>query len=201
MTICIALLISAALSAQTPNQALDNFLGNIAAHRCIFDYDMTSSHGGTSVRSDGKVILQDGCWTATGMGVSIYCDGKSTWILDTKSEELVIEEAQTVDGMMNPVTMLNAFDSSFNRKSVTSDGKRGVKAVLEPKSATNMVSVTVWIAADGSSMSRLIAQMKDGTVSNITIPSFAFKGKALDMSVFSYDEISVPKSYTVTDLR
>jgi len=203
ISFAVAFLISAIGFAQTPEEALDNFIGNVAVHRTVFEYKFVmepSVKDSPKVVGEGKVIIQDNCWCVEGMGVDMHCDGKSTWIVDPVSEEIIIENAEDSEAAMNPVTMISAFDESFERKSLTIE-KQFVKAVLEPKTKSDIVSVTVLIARDGSSLHGASVKMKDGTVTYFTVPSFAFKGKTQDMSVFSFDEKSVSKDYVVTDLR
>jgi len=183
-------------SAQTAQEALDNFIGNVAVHRTVFDYTFVmqpSLKESPKVVGQGKLTMQDNCWCVEGMGVNMHCDGKSLWIVDESSGEIIIENAGDSEAALNPVTMIAAFDESFVRKSVTVE-KQYVKAVLEPKGKGDIVSVTVMIARDGSSLHCATVRMKDGTVTDFAVPSFAFKGKTQDMSVFSFDEKSFQKT-------
>lgn len=90
---------SSVLSAQTP----DAILGQIrkhAAESCVtvtYSIDASSDEGVLADR--GVVTAQDDMWHLKGKALEMYTDGTSTWVLDMKSKEAVVEPAWTYDDL------------------------------------------------------------------------------------------------------
>ncbi len=92
-------LMSVAVSAQTPDAILEQIRKH-AAESCVtvtYSIDASSDEGVLADR--GVVTAQDDMWHLKGKALEMYTDGTSTWVLDMKSKEAVVEPAWTYDDL------------------------------------------------------------------------------------------------------
>ena len=100
-SLIITLLIAACmpLAAQEVTNGLKVMVEN---NRVSFNYTV-SSRGQASLRMDGKAVVDGACYSLSGNGLEIYCDGTTKWTVDNEAKEVYIESSEgTRDFLMNP---------------------------------------------------------------------------------------------------
>ena len=181
--------------------ALAAFTEKVKSSRIDFTYSYTAS----SLKGSGKASVQKDCFLLTMGDFEIYCDGKQMWTVNRESCEAVVEtvDSPEIAGTLNPALLVGHLDKAFTVKSSTSltyKAAAAEKYILVPNSPSELVELTVTVAADGSRLLRASAKVKDGTVTDFTFPSFRISLMS-DISDFRLSESSFPKDYIITDLR
>lgn len=91
-----------------------------SAEECLsVDYEFAYKVSGVKTIGDGTIDIQGNAYHMQGNGIEMFCDGKSTWVIDEAAGEVVIESADSQDAgyVANPVIMLMNIDdiaSSYN---------------------------------------------------------------------------------------
>ena len=86
-----------------------------ASEGCVsVDYEFSLTLSGVRTVGEGTVEIQGDAYHMNGNGVEIYCDGKSTWLIDEVAEEVVIESADSRDAglLANPILLLMNLEDS-----------------------------------------------------------------------------------------
>ena len=153
----------------------------------------------TVTKDGGNVEAQ---FIVKGNGLEIISDGMTRWTVDRQSMEAVVEscDPENPDFTVNPAVLLRHFYSAF---SVSGHDRTasGYDYVLVPVSSdTDISSLELGLSADGSALLSAVLKMKDGTVADFTVRSFAFSAPS-DPGRFHFDTSSLSSDYIITDLR
>lgn len=119
---CISLIMSA---VALPQPSVLDVLRNAQDSESIqIDYEFVATTSGIRSFGDGRLVLQGNSYHLNGNGIEIFCDGKTTWMLDEGAKEVLIESADSNSAgyLANPVLLLmNLEDKSA---SYETDGNR-----------------------------------------------------------------------------
>lgn len=113
-------------------QDIDGLLEAVRSKRISFNYSYTIE-GKVPVIYKGNVLMQQGCYYATGGGLRIWCDSLSRWTSDETNRELYIETAgESTDFFANAEYYLEGvYDLQFGKDSFKgkyADPQTGVQA-------------------------------------------------------------------------
>lgn len=122
LSICMSLIISAA-GLQQPS-VLDALRNTSDSESIQIDYEFTAVTSGIRSFGDGRIELQGNSYHMNGNGIEIFCDGKTTWMLDAEAKEVFIESADSPSAgyLANPVLLLMNLEE--NSVSYEVDGNR-----------------------------------------------------------------------------
>lgn len=197
--LCVALFGAWMVQAQGP---LDTFAGQIASGEVSFKYTF-EVQGDVPIKGNGTASLCGNAFHVLGNGMEIWSDGKTRWTLDRSSKEAYIEtvEAESVDYVANPATLLSALTQAFtvnNVSDVTLSGKKLQAVKMSPAiEETGLQSVVLYM--DGSVPSRVAITVEDGTKTLFRLSDFSVKEKS--DAVYTFDIASLGSDFVVTDLR
>lgn len=106
LSLCITLMMSV-LQAQQPSM-LDTFRQKSAQECVVVDYQFTANVSGLTTCGYGSVEVQGDSYHMVGNGVEIYCDGKTTWMIDETTKEVFLEsaDAESAGYLANPILLL-----------------------------------------------------------------------------------------------
>lgn len=200
---CSLVLLPGLLASAQQKDVLKAFTSKADDQKVSFTYKFTA---GSSMSGSGSVVLQGDCFKLNAGSVNMTCNGKTLWTVDADAEEAIIEPVDTPEtaGAFNPALLITCLDQAFSVKSqntTTVGGQKAVRYVLSPKQKnSDITELVAVIAEDASALFSLKCTIKDGTVTNFTIPSFTFGPKS-NISEFSISDSFFGKNYIVTDLR
>jgi len=200
---CSLALLPGLLASAQSKDALSAFTAKTETNKATFTYKFSA---GSSMSGTGTMSIQDNCFLLKSGSIEMTCNGKVLWTVDKDGEEAIIEPVDTPEtaGTFNPALLITCLDQAFDVKgksATTVDGKKAQRYILIPKMKnSDIVEVIAVVADDASALFSLKCTIKDGTVTNITIPSFTFGPKA-DISEFTVKDSAFGSNYIVTDLR
>jgi len=200
---CSLVLLPGLLASAQQKDVLKTFTSKADTQKASFTYKFTA---GSSMSGSGSVVLQGNCFKLSAGSVEMTCNGKDLWTVDKEAEEAIIEPVDTPEtaGAFNPALLITALDQAFSIKgqnTTTVGGKKAIRYILVPKQkGSDLTELVAVIAEDASALYSLKCTIKDGTVTNFTIPSFTFGPKS-DISEFTVSDSAFGKNYIVTDLR
>lgn len=198
-----AALLPCLVAGAQQKSALSTFTEKVAVNKAAFTYKFSA---GQAMNGSGSASVFGDCFSIRMGAFEMTCNGTTMWTVDRNSEEVIIEPVDSPEaaGAFNPALLIGSIGDAFNVKSeapTTVNGKKAIRYTLVPKvSSIDIKELVITIAEDASAMYSLKATVKDGTVTNITIPSFSFGPKA-DASEFTVKDSSFGSSYVITDLR
>ncbi|MBQ0043415.1 MAG: outer membrane lipoprotein carrier protein LolA [Bacteroidales bacterium] len=198
----IALLPGLLAGAQQKN-ALTTFTEKVATNKASFSYKFSA---GAHMNGSGSAAVQGDCFTLKLSSFEMTCNGSTMWTVDRDSKEVIIEPVDSPEaaGAFNPALLIGSIGQAFNIKSEAQtnvNGKPAIRYTLVPKvSSIDIRELVVTIASDASAMYSMKATVKDGTVTDITIPNFSFGPKA-SAAEFTIKDSSFGRDYIITDLR
>ncbi len=193
----VAGLISFAAAAQS--NPVGEFAANVATSRVAFDYSYVMTGARLNIHGDGSVIAQEDSYCLEGNGLKVWCDGSSVWTMDVGAAEVVIEPAESANGLtVNPVILVMNVDKTFTwdmGRPANLDGKQCMVYSLTPVAETDFENVKFYMA--GSSL--VGVSLETGGVSlTFTISNMEFLPSG-DVSIFSPGAFS--SDCIITDLR
>lgn len=202
MTAVLAVVVSAAAQS-----AVQRFTAAVAGKCVTFPYSF-SVNATVAVKGSGEVKVQDNAFVTSYGTVEIYCDGVTRWTVDSGSREVIIEQVDggsEVAASVDPALIVSELDKHFRivSSSRVQDGGRALEKVsFSPLDGTlGMAAMTVWFSLAASpAVVKASIKMKDGTVTDFSIPSMSFSQK-LPLSAFRFDMKKTDSSWVVTDLR
>lgn len=187
------------LSAAAQSDPVGDFAAQVAESRITFDYSYVMKNPKLSIQGNGGVIAQDDCYYLEGNGLKVWSDGRSVWTMDEDAGEVVIEPAESANGLsVNPVILVMNVDriftwdegrpSNFGGKSCKVYSlipvvKTGFKDVKFYMSGSNLIGVA--LETEGASLTF--------TISNLNFQDYG------DVSTFNPGTFS--SDCIVTDLR
>lgn len=193
-----AILISAAMSAQTP---LSDFTSSLEGKLVSFDYSFKVK-GDVPVMGEGTVAFKNSSFSMKGNGLEVFSDGKIRWTVDTSDKEVYIEEVNPDDAnyVSNPAMLLANVEEAFSVKSekaATVFGKSAKALTLEPAIKGTGLSTAV-LYLSGNTPIGIDITIKDGTVTTFKLGNYKLSDDDAD---FSFDVSTLDNSYSITDLR
>ncbi|MCQ2145396.1 MAG: outer membrane lipoprotein carrier protein LolA [Bacteroidales bacterium] len=198
----IALLPGLLAGAQQKN-ALTTFTEKVAVNKAAFSYKFSA---GQHMNGSGSASVQGDCFSLKMGSFEMTCNGSTMWTVDRDSKEVIVEPVDSPEaaGTFNPALLISSIGQAFNVKSEAKTevgGKAAIRYTLIPKvSSIDIKELVVTIASDASAIYSLKATVKDGTVTNVTIPDFSFGPKAT-VADFTIKDSAFGRDYIVTDLR
>lgn len=166
-----------------------DLVNRIASSRVRFSYTYSLS-GQFPLSGSGTAVLQGDLFSLKGDGLEIRCDGKKRWTVDTKAEEVYIENAD-MDLSANPALIVSMMDELFELSKES-------PLTLVPKARSDIRSAELGIA--GGKLVSMVLTMKDGSKITVKIASMDFLPLSEDVSGFAFSSGDFPDTYVITDL-
>ncbi len=187
------------LSAAAQSDPVGNFATQVAESRVTFDYSYVMKNPKLSIHGSGGVIAQDNCYYLEGNGLKVWSDGSSVWTMDVDAGEVVIEPAESANGLsINPVILVMNVDRIFTwdaGRPSNFGGKSCRVYSLVPVVKTDFKDVKFYMS--GSSLIG-VALETGGASLTFTISNLNFQDYG-DVSIFTPGTFS--SDCIVTDLR
>lgn len=194
-------LLAGALHAQG-NAVLNSLYSKMSASCVSMDYSFTMNSSDVKVVGNGSVMVQDSAYSMTGNGLQIICDGKTVWIIDAESKEVMIESPSQGDEayMDNPALLFVNLSDAFSVDGVKKNGSVSTY-VMSPMVACGITAATLSVTSDPSPViSSAHFILSDGAEMDIKIKSMTFSEKK-PLTSFFYDISGLDSSWLITDLR
>ena len=193
--------LAGALHAQG-NAVLNSLYSKMSASCVSMDYSFTMNSSDVKVVGNGSVMVQDSAYSMTGNGLQIICDGKTVWIIDAESKEVMIESPSQGDEayMDNPALLFVNLSDAFSVDGVKKNGSVSTY-VMSPMVACGITAATLSVTSDPSPViSSAHFILSDGAEMDIKIKSMTFSEKK-PLTSFFYDISGLDSSWVITDLR
>ncbi len=168
------------------------------------DFEVTTSRPGMYIREKGKIRVKGDKFLLEAGGVTTWFDGKTQWSYFEENDEVNISEPTAAElRSINPYLLLDSYKKGYNYKYEGRETMQGVatdKVVLTSGSAKEeLVKLTLFIAPATSRPLRIVAEMRDKTVSEITLLDFRDRRNFED-GLFRFNRSSFPDA-EIIDLR
>lgn len=185
------------------SSVFDAFCAKVADSYTSFEYKFTVESEVKMIGA-GRASVQGDAYKVTGSGLDITCDGKTAWYVDESAEEVLIDSVDpaSADLMSNPALLVSRVGEAFQapeQSNVSFQGEDALCVSLKPVFDSEIAALKLYFSKAGV-LKGARAEMKDGIATVFTIPSISFS-EPMSLSVFSFDESSVPETYIITDLR
>jgi outer membrane lipoprotein-sorting protein len=193
--------LAGALHAQG-NAVLNSLYSKMSASCVSMDYSFTMNSSDVKVVGNGSVMVQDSAYSMTGNGLQIICDGKTVWIIDAESKEVMIESPSQGDEayMDNPALLFVNLSDAFSVDGVKKNGSVSTY-VMSPMVSCGIKAATLSVTSDPSpAISSAHFILSDGAEMDIKIKSMTFSEKK-PLTSFFYDISGLDSSWVITDLR
>lgn len=193
--------LAGALYAQG-NAVLNSLYSKMSASCVSMDYSFTMNSSDVKVVGNGSVKVQDSAYSMTGNGLQIICDGKTVWIIDAESKEVMIESPSQGDEayMDNPALLFVNLSDAFSVDGVKKNGSVSTY-VMSPMVSCGITAATLSVTSDPSPViSSAHFILSDGAEMDIKIKSMTFSEKK-PLTSFFYDISGLDSSWVITDLR
>ena len=197
------------LQAPLPQEIL-NFYRKVSNSCVSAEYSYTYRTDDAKITGEGRAHVQGSSFRLTMNGLEVISDGKSMWTVDSEAQEVMVDRVDdaTSNLMANPILFVSGMESLFDVS--LSNGYAYIesndftlptyKVVMLPKEEGDVLFMDVHYARDFSVILAAVIYLKDGTVTEITIPSMTFtSGKSADY--FTLDTSGISSDFIVTDLR
>lgn len=190
------------MAAQNP---IGPFVASISESCTDIEYSFTTI-ADVPVKGSGTVKIQGDSFIMRGGGLEVWCDGKTSWTIDREAEELIIApiDSGTSASRTNPALMLGTIDKYFTVKTMESVTESGVKVqkleLLPISDQTGIKFLTIWLKADGTSITKAEMETDDGVGMVFEFQSIKFLPK-ISEDTFVFNDKNLGKSWVVTDLR
>ena len=151
-------------------------LDKVPSHRVTFDYTYSVSKDGAAFSevTDGSVLIQDNCFSMTGLGLKVVSDGKTRWSVDESAGEVLIETVDKEDVFTNPALFIASYTNYGDL-------------------------ITVRKATSDSLDAEVI--LDDNMLARFVLKNVRFYDKSDDKKDFTMEGKSFDGSYVITDLR
>ena len=193
--------LAGALNAQG-NAVLNSLYSKMSASCVSMDFSFTMNSSDVKVVGNGSVMVQDSAYSMTGNGLQIICDGKTVWIIDAESKEVMIESPSQGDEayMDNPALLFVNLSDAFSVDGVKKNGSVSTY-VMSPMVSCGITAATLSVTSDPSPViSSAHFILSDGAEMDIKIKSMTFSEKK-PLTSFFYDISGLDSSWVITDLR
>ena len=184
------------------NAVLNSLYSKMSASCVSMDYSFTMNSSDVKVVGSGSVMVQDSAYSMTGNGLQIICDGKTVWIIDAESKEVMIESPSQGDEayMDNPALLFVNLSDAFSVDGVKKNDNVSTY-VMSPMVACGIKAATLSVTSDPSPViSSAHFILSDGAEMDIKIKSMTFSEKK-PLTSFFYDISGLDSSWVITDLR
>ena len=167
----LALLVS--LGSHAQNIPL---LDRVPGHRVVFDYTYSLEQKNVPMRevTSGQVVVEDNCFSLSGLGLEIRSDGENRWSVDREAKEVVIETVDDDDLVTNPALFISSYLKIRDRLKVNA-------------SSSDSLDVTL--------------TLDDDTKARFVLKGIVFLEPTGEKKDFTFDGKSFGSDYLITDLR
>lgn len=116
-------ILPASLVAQDTS-LLDKLYADFSSHCVAMDCEYTTVIDGIASKGECKVEVQGTSYRMEGLGLEIFCDGESVWVLDPVAKEAIVEPVSddSFAYMSNPSLLFRDMDKVLTVASATASG-------------------------------------------------------------------------------
>ncbi len=183
------------------NAQMQDFFKKINSSCAFLNYSYSSEIKGTKIVGDGDAFIQSSMFIVNLNGIEFYGDGQKIYTVDRDAKEVIISNYDTSLSTLNPVLLLSDIEKTFSVKeekyNIMFDGMSAVKVLMIPKVDSEIVELNLYFIPSSSKLIGLNVKVKDGTVTNFTIPSILYLPLRL---VKDFHPGEFDSSYVITEL-
>ncbi len=165
------------------------------------DYDISSSAKSIE-KGKASFLSSNSKYRVVSDSFDDYCDAKTLWHYDKKSNEVEISEIEDGKSMFNFVKIIDTYTKSFRPKLIRKDylGKTQVNIIdLTPQKRTSITKVRLWIATGSNIILKMQVNINDGSKNTYTFSNYKAK-VSVSNADFVFPKDKYPKAKQV-DLR
>lgn len=194
----LLMLVSLAISAQTPQQMLDRTVsafkkgGSVTA-----SYKLTGKQGNSS----GTITMSGNKYRLLSREMKCWYDGATMWTYSVATGEVNITTPTAADlQMSNPYAASQDLKSNYNMWKAAGQIPGCYAIMMQPKKKSPIKSLYLYIDNKTSMLRNIHVKMNDGNAYTITLTNYK-TGVSVNASTFTFDKSQVPKGTEVVDLR
>lgn len=165
------------------------------------DYDI-SNGSKTTEKGKASFLSSNDKYRVISNAFEDYCDGKTLWHYDKKSNEVEITEVEDGKSLFNFVKIIDTYTKSFRPKLIRKDylGKTQVNIIdLTPQKRSSITKVRLWIATSSNIIVKMQVNINDGSKNTYSFSNYKSK-VTTNNSDFTFPKAKYPKVKQV-DLR
>ncbi len=165
------------------------------------DYDI-SNGSKTTEKGKASFLSSNDKYRVISNAFEDYCDGKTLWHYDKKSNEVEITEVEDGKSLFNFVKIIDTYTKSFRPKLIRKDylGKTQVNIIdLTPQKRSSITKVRLWIATSSNIIVKMQVNINDGSKNTYSFSNYKSK-VTTNNSDFTFPKTKYPKVKQV-DLR
>lgn len=165
------------------------------------DYDI-SNGSKTTEKGKASFLSSNDKYRVISNAFEDYCDGKTLWHYDKKSNEVEITELEDGKSLFNFVKIIDTYTKSFRPKLIRKDylGKTQVNIIdLTPQKRSSITKVRLWIATSSNIIVKMQVNINDGSKNTYSFSNYKSK-VTTNNSDFTFPKAKYPKVKQV-DLR
>ncbi|MFV0522650.1 MAG: LolA family protein [Mangrovibacterium sp.] len=204
--LCIA---SFGIKAQTAGEIINKVTEQIKNYKSIqldFDYTMLNDEMGINESNKGNLAFKSEKYilNLNQLGISIYCDGTSSYTYNSEANELTISSLEDGDQMMNPAALFSMYEKGFDGKYLGEENIDGIscyKLEMTPQAGNQVefAKAEVFINKKNNFIQQARMYVDGGTVYTLNIKN-VHTDLPIDDAQFVFDKAAHP-GVEVTDLR
>lgn len=165
------------------------------------DYDI-SNGSKTTEKGKASFLSSNDKYRVISNAFEDYCDGKTLWHYDKKSNEVEITEVEDGKSLFNFVKIIDTYTKSFRPKLIRKDylGKTQVNIIdLTPQKRSSITKVRLWIVTSSNIIVKMQVNINDGSKNTYSFSNYKSK-VTTNNSDFTFPKTKYPKVKQV-DLR
>ena len=198
------LMLMSVMAAKAQDSALlGKFVDGIKSSCVAIEYSYTARVSGVDNIGSGNLMSQGQMWTMFGNGIEMYCDGKTVWVVDPVSKEVIIEpisDEEETEFLTNPARMVLNITDSFDLNTVRpSSDSRAHMFSLVPKSKSDIEYLNIELLNESALIRNMSFALNDGTLVTIKVNSMKLTPKVSDKDFVP--QTVFDSKWIVTDLR
>ena len=177
---------------------LDDLYASFASHCVSLDCHYELHSEGIPSKGNCKVEVQGTAYRMQGMGLEIFCNGESVWMLDPVAKEAIIEPVSddSFSYMSNPALLFRDMENVFTVTSSTAS-EAGMKFHLTARKSCG-ISKAILEIDNKAVLKTAEFTMDDGSKMKIKVKSMQVQPlKTKD----SFAPASLSSEWIITDLR
>lgn len=177
---------------------LDNLYDSFASHCISMDCEYTLQTESIPSKGNCKVEVQGTSYRMQGMGLDVFCNGESVWMLDPMAKEAIIEPVSddSFSYMSNPALLFRDMEKVFTVASSTAS-EVGMKFHMTARKSCG-ISEAIFEIDRNALLKSAEFTMDDGSVMKIKVKSMQIQPlKTKD----SFAPASLSSDWIITDLR
>lgn len=180
------------------DKVLDSFSAKVAKSTVSFNYSYAVK-GDMPLTGKGTGEVCENEFHVKGNGLDIWCDGKTRWMVDSASKEVIIEKVSDSEAYtVNPALFITDVAKSFNvvsANTATFKGKSYHCVALSPKVKSNITGVKLYFS--GEDLRAATVTSKDGSTTEFELSGVSCSPTK---KAFTYNVKALDKSWVITDL-